>query len=76
MNNNTSNNFCKNYVYKYVECLNLNYSVFGKEHGENMCDHIKKVLENTNCNIKKEFNMNLIDIEKMYKSLPSPTSRD
>ena len=60
-----------------LNVYNLNYSVFGKEHGENMCDHIKKVLENTNCNIKKEFNMNLIDIEKkVYESLPSPTSRD
>ena len=34
MNNNTSNNFCKKYVYKYIECLNLNYQVFDTEHGD------------------------------------------
>jgi len=59
MNNNTSNNFCKKYVYKYIECLNLNSQVFGKEHGVNMCYNIKEILQQCDCNIENEFNMTL-----------------
>lgn len=74
MENNTSNNFCKKYVYKYIECLNLNYNVFGKEHGHFMCEHIKEIIEFSNCDVKKIFNKTLKELEyNVIKSLPPPS---
>jgi hypothetical protein len=74
MENNTSNNFCKKYVYKYIDCLNLNYTVFGKDHGSFMCEHIKEIIENSNCDLKKIFNKTLKEIDdNVKKNLPSPS---
>jgi hypothetical protein len=73
MNNNTSNTFCKKYVYKYIECLNINYQVFGKEHGKNMCYNIKEILQHCDCSIENEFNMTLEEIENKLLNLPNPS---
>ncbi len=74
MNNNTSNHFCKKYVYKYIECLNLNNKVFGKDRGIEMCNNIKEILQYCNCskNIKNEFNMTLEEIENNVLNLQLP----
>ncbi len=75
MNNNTSNHFCKKYVYKYIECLNINNKVFGKETSFEMCNNIKEILHNCNCykNIKNEFEMSLEEIENNVLNLPNPS---
>ena len=75
MNNNTSNNFCKKYVYKYINCLNINKQVFGRERGGEMCDNVKEILQHCNCyeNIKNEFNMTLEEIENKVLNLPNPS---
>ena len=75
MENNTSNNFCKKYVYKYINCLNLNYNVFGIEHGSTMCENIKEIIEFSQCDVKKLFKKDLEEINKnIIKSLPSPSN--
>ena len=75
MNNNTSNNFCKNYVYKYVDCLDLNNRVFGKKYAPEMCINIRDILEHCKCEefIKKEFNMNLNEIDYNILNIPNPS---
>jgi hypothetical protein len=72
MNDNTSNNFCKIYVYKFIECLNINYQVFGKENGPKMCYNLKEIIERCNCDVKKDFNMTLNEIEAKILNLPNP----
>ena len=76
MNNNTSNNFCKSYVYKYIECLNINKEVFGKEHSHEMCYQIKDIIKNCNCDVENIFNISLKDIEKKVLDLPPPSKRN
>jgi len=67
MNNNTSNNFCKRYLFKYLNCLDLNFKVFGLEHGEEMCDGIKEIIDNSNCDYKKDYNMTLEGFQNKVK---------
>lgn len=43
--------FCKNLISKYMECLQLNIDVFGKETGKSLCRHLEVVIEYTECNI-------------------------
>jgi len=52
--------FCKSFLNKYFECLIINIKVFGKEHGVEMCDNMKYLLDNTHCSdIDKEFYTNI-----------------
>ena len=76
MNNNTSNNFCKTYIYKFIDCLNLNKQVFGKDYSPEMCKHFRDIIKNCNCDTKKLFNMSLEDIEKKVLDSPSPSYRN
>ena len=76
MNNNTSNDFCKSYVYKYIECLNINKEIFGKEHSPEMCNHLKSIIKNCNCNVEKILNISLENIENKVLNLPSPSKRN
>ena len=42
--------FCKNLMSKYIECLQLNIDIFGRETGTSICRHLEVVIEHTNCN--------------------------
>ena len=45
--------FCKRYISEYVNCVRINNTVFGSEHGPKMCEHIKEIIELTGCDISK-----------------------
>jgi len=69
MDNEILNNFCLSYFKRYYECLRINIQVFGKQHGLDMCDHIKDVLDNTKCkDSENELNKNMNNfIDKMVE---------
>lgn len=68
--NSTRNEYCRYYVSKYIQCLKLNVSIFGSEHGIDMCKHLKDIIEYSECDISdyskfKDFNEiknNILDI--------------
>ena len=44
--------FCSNLINRYFECIRINITVFGKERGVVMCDHIKTYIDNTSFSLK------------------------
>lgn len=61
------NLFCTNLLAKYFDCIRINISVFGKERGVVMCDHIKNYLDNSICD-KNDDEINIF-IDKMSEEL-------
>lgn len=65
------NRFCLSVFKKYYSCLQLNLEVFGKEHGTIMCQHIRDIINNSQCkNYDHELNNNMDNfIDKMYSTI-------
>jgi len=57
--------FCKNALYKYIECLKLNINVFGSEHGPPMCDYLRDIVEFSQCDIVRYTNKRAESIDDL-----------
>jgi hypothetical protein len=59
--------FCSNLINRYFDCIRINISVFGKERGVVMCDHIRNYIDNSICD-KNDDEINKF-IDKMAEEL-------
>ena len=57
----TRNDYCRYYVSKYIQCLKSNMSIFGTEHGIDMCKHLKDIIEYSECDISNYSKFNNLD---------------
>ena len=65
MNQSKKDIFCKNALYKYIECLKLNINVFGSEHGPPMCDYLRDIVEFSKCDIIKYTDKRVDSIDEL-----------
>ena len=62
-------NFCKNNISRYIECLKLNINVFGSEHGPSMCQNYKDIIDFAECDLVKYTSINLNNFDHINKKL-------